>query len=211
MSVDINPEVIANTIKEEGNNYFKRIISSFYSTVEGDYSKACDKYTEAINIYPTAILYGRKPSVAMIGQQIARSAICDWNVVETLFVMRIRRLNWIRRTPRGDSSSCLLILSFYRRGSAHFYSGNLQEALNDFKQCLAVNPVNSWICVVSFTCSGVRKKIEEIRKLIKMERFSSAIHVENVSFADQVVLKDLRIFLPSLRYRLLHRDRGSHH
>ncbi|KAK8826550.1 hypothetical protein WA538_006011 [Blastocystis sp. DL] len=151
MSVDINPEVIANTIKEEGNNFFK----------QGEYSKACNKYTEAINICPTAILYGMKLRFTMTAKQIAHA---------------------LRDADKAVELDPSYAKGFYRRGSAHFYSGNLQASLDDFKQCLAVNPVNP----------GVRKKIEEIRKLIKLERFSSAIHVENVSFADQVVLKDLR-------------------
>ena len=44
-------------------------------------------------------------------------------------------------------------------------------------------------CVI---CSGVRKKIEEIKKQLKRAEFDAAIHVENISFADQINLKDLR-------------------
>ena len=43
---------------------------------------------------------------------------------------------------KGYLSSLAFIFSFYRRASAYFYSGKLQEALDDFKQCLAVNPNN---------------------------------------------------------------------
>ena len=41
-------------------------------------------------------------------------------------------------------------------------------------------------------CSGVRKKIEEIKKQLKRAEFDAAIHVEAISLADQINLKDLR-------------------
>ena len=43
---------------------------------------------------------------------------------------------------KGYLSSLSLNFSFYRRASAYFYSGKFQEALTDFKKCLAVNPNN---------------------------------------------------------------------
>ncbi|OAO16748.1 serine/threonine-protein phosphatase [Blastocystis sp. ATCC 50177/Nand II] len=50
MAVDIDPRKVAEIIKEEGNEYFKK----------KEYQKACDKYTEGIDICPTAILYANR-------------------------------------------------------------------------------------------------------------------------------------------------------
>lgn len=43
---------------------------------------------------------------------------------------------------KGYFRISFLSFRFYRRASAHFYSGKLQDALDDFKQCLAANPNN---------------------------------------------------------------------
>lgn len=58
MSIDINPEDIANSLKAEGNEYFASKIWCLCGYVDNEFAKACEKYTDAIHIYPTAILYG---------------------------------------------------------------------------------------------------------------------------------------------------------
>ena len=58
MSIDINPEEIADSLKTVGNEYFASRKSWLSRYVENEFGKACEKYSEAIQIYPTAILYG---------------------------------------------------------------------------------------------------------------------------------------------------------
>lgn len=41
---------------------------------------------------------------------------------------------------------------------------------------------------------SVRRKIEEVSKLVKKQRFEDAIHVEISSLADEIIFKELRSF-----------------
>ena len=41
---------------------------------------------------------------------------------------------------------------------------------------------------------SVRRKIEEVSKLVKKQRFEDAIHVEISSLADKIIFKELRSF-----------------
>ena len=41
---------------------------------------------------------------------------------------------------------------------------------------------------------SVRRKIEEVSKLVKKQRFEDAIHVEISSLADEIIFKELRLF-----------------
>lgn len=57
MSIDINPQILSDQLKAEGNEFFKSRCLTENLCVDQDYQKACEKYTEAISIFPTAILY----------------------------------------------------------------------------------------------------------------------------------------------------------
>lgn len=58
MSIDINPQTIADALKAEGNELFKSIpVWSGNYSLDNEFQKACDKYTSAIDIFPSAILY----------------------------------------------------------------------------------------------------------------------------------------------------------
>lgn len=104
-----------------------------------------------------------------------------------------------------------LWISYYRRASAYFYSGDFEASLRDFKQCLALNPSNAYIRSYSFTDSSIRSKVAEVSKIVKRMRFEAAIHVENISFADQVIFKDLSgVCSRFLTRRLLSGSGGPH-
>ena len=58
MSVDINIEAVALELKTEGNKLFAGNEDGWDFCLENRFKEACEKYTEAINICPSAILYG---------------------------------------------------------------------------------------------------------------------------------------------------------
>ena len=56
---------------------------------------------------------------------------------------------------------------------------------------MALNPSNAYAHSLLFSVSSIRSKMAEVSKIVKKMRFEAAIHVENISFADQVIFKDL--------------------
>ena len=81
---------------------------------------------------------------------------------------------------------------YYRLASAHYYTGDFEAALKDFKKCLQLNPSSKLACLQVFNFRGIRRKVEEVTKLVKKQRFDAAIHVEVSSYAEQIDFKDLR-------------------
>jgi len=99
----------ANALKDEGNAFLS----------ERKYSSAAQKYTDAIELMPTAVFYSNR-AMAMIKLESYGSAILDANEAISL-----------------DPS---YIKGYYRRGSANFALGKVKEARKDFRAVCKLKP-----------------------------------------------------------------------
>jgi len=99
----------ANALKDAGNEFLKA----------HKYAQAAEKYTEAIELHPTAIFYSNRAQ-AMIKLESYGLAIQDANEALKLDAKYIK--------------------AYYRRGSANFALGKLKTALKDFKTVAGIIP-----------------------------------------------------------------------
>ena len=66
--------------------------------------------------------------------------------------------------------------------------------MKDFKKCYAVKPSSMFFFSYNVFIYSVRRKIDEVSKLVKKQRFEDAIHVEISTLADEIIFKELRSF-----------------
>mmetsp|Transcript_22696 Transcript_22696/g.38393 ORF Transcript_22696/g.38393 Transcript_22696/m.38393 type:complete len:496 (+) Transcript_22696:77-1564(+) len=99
----------ANALKDEGNTFL----------MEKKYSSAAQKYSEAIEMRPTAVFYSNR-AMAMIKLESYGSAILDANEAISLDPTYIK--------------------GYYRRGSANFALGKVKEARKDFRTVCKLRP-----------------------------------------------------------------------
>lgn len=107
--VDESALVSANILKDEGNAFLS----------ESKYSAAAQKYTDAIELHPTAVFYANR-AMAMIKLESYGSAILDANSAISLDPAYIK--------------------GYYRRGSANFALGKFKEARKDFRTVCKLKP-----------------------------------------------------------------------
>jgi serine/threonine-protein phosphatase 5 len=107
----ISSEIIAKAeaLKDEGNEFLKRF----------KYAAAAEKYTEAIELNPTAIFYSNRAQ-ALIKLESYGLAIQDANEA-------------LKLDPK-------YIKAYYRRGSANYALRKLKAALKDFKTVVTLIP-----------------------------------------------------------------------
>jgi len=99
----------ANALKDQGNEYLNIF----------KYSLAAEKYSEAIELNPTAIFYANRAQ-ALIKLESYGLAIQDANEA-------------LKLDPK-------YIKAYYRRGSANYALGKLKLALKDFKTVVSIVP-----------------------------------------------------------------------
>jgi serine/threonine-protein phosphatase 5 len=99
----------ANALKDEGNTFLQ----------QKQYSSAAQKYSEAIELRPTAVFYSNR-AMAMIKLESYGSAILDANESIALDPAYIK--------------------AYYRRGSANFALGKTKEARKDFRTVCKLKP-----------------------------------------------------------------------
>lgn len=104
-----NIEHRANKLKEEGNHFLTHHL----------YSSAAEKYTQAIELFPSAVFYSNRAQ-AYIKMEQYGAAITDANEA-------------IKLDPN-------YIKAYYRRGSADYALGKLKDALKDFKSVVKIVP-----------------------------------------------------------------------
>lgn len=109
--VKCDDEVLAaaNALKDEGNAFLLNM----------KYSSAAQKYSDAIEMYPTAVFYSNR-AMAMIKLESYGSAILDANEAISLDPTYIK--------------------GYYRRGSANFALGKVKEARKDFRTVCKLKP-----------------------------------------------------------------------
>eukprot|EP01038_Epipyxis_sp_PR26KG_P016451 gene16451-22434_t len=142
---DLNDGVIAiaNALKDEGNALL----------VIHKYSLAAEKYSEAINLNPTAIFYSNRAQ-ALIKLESYGLAIEDANEA-------------LKLDPK-------YIKAYYRRGSANYALGRLKLALKDFKAVVAIVPKDADALKKMKACDKAVKE-EAFSKAIESEAIEDVI------------------------------------
>ena len=169
----LTPEATSINLKDEGNAKLK--ISR--------YAEACTLYTEAIELFPTAVLYSNR-AMAFIKMEQYGVAITDADAGELknrhtsallphgLGARRSRPLltHVARSHTRSHIAAITLdpayIKAYYRRGSANFALGKNKAALKDFKHVCKLKPKDP----------DARNKMTCAKKAVTEAAFAEAIY-----------------------------------
>ena len=149
---------IAEKKKEEGNELLKAC----------RYGLAAEKYTEAIAISPSAIYYSNRAQ-ALIKLESYGLAIEDANEAIRYFqiIFQINKSNYIYHEDKIILFSLdeKYIKAYYRRGSANFALGKLNDARKDFMAVLKVQPKEP----------DAKAKVNAIDKALKEKKLIEAL------------------------------------
>ncbi|XP_046658681.1 LOW QUALITY PROTEIN: serine/threonine-protein phosphatase 5-like [Homalodisca vitripennis] len=145
----------AESVKEEANVYFKK----------GDFNKAIELYSAAIEVNPNVAVYYGNRSIAYLKTECYGYALSD--ATKAIDIDK----NYIK--------------GYYRRAAAHMCLGKFKQALRDFEAVVKARPQDT----------DARLKFQECRKIVKKLAFEKAIAVDDTkkSIADSIDFESMAI------------------